>query len=34
LKWSVGGVFLAPNTKVAVGEKLLLSLAHRTVWCA
>jgi hypothetical protein len=27
------GVFIAPNTKLAVGEKLLLSVAHRTVWC-
>jgi hypothetical protein len=26
------GVFIAPNTKLAVGEKLLLSVAHRTVW--
>jgi hypothetical protein len=28
------GVFIAPNTNIAVGEKLLLSAAHRTVrWC-
>jgi hypothetical protein len=28
------GVFIAPNIIVAVGEKLLLSAAHRTVrWC-
>jgi hypothetical protein len=28
------GVFLAPNTNRAVGEKLLLSVSHRTVrWC-
>jgi hypothetical protein len=28
------GVFIAPNTKLAVGEKLLLSAAHRIVrWC-
>ena len=27
LKWSVGGVFIAPNTKLAIGEKLLLSAA-------
>jgi hypothetical protein len=28
------GVFIAPNTIVAVGEKLLLSAAHLTVrWC-
>jgi hypothetical protein len=28
------GVFIAPNTNRAVGEKLLLSAAHRTVrWC-
>jgi hypothetical protein len=29
LKWLVG----APNTKLAIGEKLLLSAAHRTVLC-
>jgi hypothetical protein len=29
-----GGVFIAPNTNRAVGEKLLLSAAQRTVrWC-
>jgi hypothetical protein len=34
-KWPVGGVFIAPNTNRAVGEKLLLSVSHRTVrWCA
>jgi hypothetical protein len=33
LKWLVGGVFIAPNTKLVVGEKLLLSAAHRTVRC-
>jgi hypothetical protein len=28
------GVFIAPNTNSAVGEKLLLSAAHRTIrWC-
>jgi hypothetical protein len=27
------GVFIAPNTKLAVGGKLLLSVVHRTVWC-
>jgi hypothetical protein len=28
------GVFIAPNTKRVVGEKLLLSVSHRTVrWC-
>jgi hypothetical protein len=33
-KWPVGGVFIAPNTNRVVGEKLLLSAAHRTVrWC-
>jgi hypothetical protein len=33
-KWPVGGVFIAPNTNRAVGEKLLLSVSHRTVrWC-
>jgi hypothetical protein len=26
------GVFIAPNTNIAVGEKLLLSVSHRTVW--
>jgi hypothetical protein len=31
-KWAVGGVFIAPNTNRAVGEKLLFSAAHRTVW--
>jgi hypothetical protein len=33
-EWPVGGVFIAPNTIVAVGEKLQFSAAHRTVrWC-
>jgi hypothetical protein len=44
-KWPVGGVFIAPNTKLVVGEKLC-SLWHTeqsgappdsalfTVWCA
>jgi hypothetical protein len=27
------GVFIAPNTKLAVEEKLLLSATHWTVWC-
>jgi hypothetical protein len=27
LEWSVGGVFIAPNTKLAIGEKLC-SLQH------
>jgi hypothetical protein len=31
LKWPVEGVFISPNIKLAVGEKLLLSAAHRTV---
>ena len=31
LEWPVGGVFITPNTKLVVGEKLLLSMAHRTV---
>ena len=34
LEWSVGGVFIAPNTKLVVGEKLLLSAADLTVRCA
>jgi hypothetical protein len=33
LNWSVGVVFIGPNTILAVGEKLLLSTAHRTVRC-
>jgi hypothetical protein len=34
LECPAGGVFIAPNTKLAVGEMLLLSAAHRTVrWC-
>jgi hypothetical protein len=40
-KWPVGGVFIAPNTNLAVGGKLLLSavtpdslVVYRTVrWC-
>jgi hypothetical protein len=33
-EWPVGGVFIAPNTIVAVGEKLHFFAAHRTVrWC-
>jgi hypothetical protein len=32
LKWPVGMVFIDSNTKLVVGEKLLLSTAHRTVW--
>jgi hypothetical protein len=31
LEMSVGVVFTGPNTILAVGEKLLLSMAHRTV---
>jgi hypothetical protein len=34
LKWSVGVVFIDPNTKLAVGEMLLLSAAHRTMHCS
>jgi hypothetical protein len=33
-KWLVGGVFIAPNTNRAVGEKLLLSVSHRTAQCS
>jgi hypothetical protein len=33
LKWPVGVVFKGPNIKLVVGEKLLLSAAHRTVRC-
>jgi hypothetical protein len=34
LEWPIGGVFIAPNTKLAIGEKLLLFAADRTVrWC-
>jgi hypothetical protein len=34
LEMASWGVFIAPNTNRAVGEKLLLSAAHRTVrWC-
>jgi hypothetical protein len=34
LKMAGWGVFIAPNTIVAIGEKLMLSAAHRTVrWC-
>jgi hypothetical protein len=33
-KWPVRGVFISPNTILAVGEKLQFSPAHRTVrWC-
>jgi hypothetical protein len=32
LKWSVRVVFIDPNTKLAVVEKLLLSAAHWTDW--
>jgi hypothetical protein len=28
-----GGVYIGPNSIIAVGEKLLLSAAHRTVRC-
>jgi hypothetical protein len=31
LKMAGWGVFIAPNTKLAVGGKLLLSMVHRTV---
>jgi hypothetical protein len=30
----LGQVFIGPNSKLAVGEKLQLSAAHRTVRCA
>jgi hypothetical protein len=34
LEMSGWGVFIAPNTNRAIGEKLMLSAAHRTVrWC-
>jgi hypothetical protein len=34
LERPIWGVFIAPNTNLAVGEKLLLSAAYRTVrWC-
>jgi hypothetical protein len=32
LEWPVGGLFIAPNTKLAIGEKLLLSAARQKVW--
>jgi hypothetical protein len=32
LRMAGWGVFIAPNTKLAIGEKLLVSAAHRTVW--
>jgi hypothetical protein len=32
LEWPIGGVFIALHTKLIVGEMLLLSAAHRTVW--
>jgi hypothetical protein len=28
----LGVVYIGPNSKITVGEKLLLSAAHRTVW--
>jgi hypothetical protein len=34
LKMAGWGVFIAPNTNRAVGEKLLLSAAHRTTHCS
>jgi hypothetical protein len=34
IEMPVEGVFIAPNTKLAVGEKLLLSVAYRTVYCS
>jgi hypothetical protein len=34
LEWPVGGVFIALHTKLAIGEKLLRSAAHRTVHCS
>jgi hypothetical protein len=34
LEWPVGVAFIAANTKLAIGEKLLHSAAHQTVqWC-
>jgi hypothetical protein len=30
----LGQVFIGPNSKLAVGEKLQFSAAHRTVRCA
>jgi hypothetical protein len=30
-KWPVGVVFIGPNTNLAMGEKILLSAAHRKV---
>jgi hypothetical protein len=29
----LGGVYIGPNSNIIVGEKLMLSTAHRTVWC-
>jgi hypothetical protein len=34
LRMAGWGVFIAPNTILAVGEKLLLSAAHRTMHCS
>jgi hypothetical protein len=31
LEMASWGVFITPNTKLVIGEKLLLSAAHRTV---
>jgi hypothetical protein len=33
LECLVGVVFIDPNTKLAVGETLVPSAAHQTVWC-
>jgi hypothetical protein len=33
LEMASWGVFIAPNTKLVVGGKLLLSVVHRTVRC-
>jgi hypothetical protein len=30
-KWRLGEVYIGPNSKLVVGEKLLLSAARRTV---
>jgi hypothetical protein len=29
----LGEVYIGPNSKIAIGEKLQFSAAHRTVWC-
>jgi hypothetical protein len=34
LKMACWGVFIAPNTDIVVGGKLLLSVVHRTVRCS